>query len=88
MKDLEITNIRVKVLENNKVLAIATITLNDSIIISGIRLFEGKNGYYILFPARKSKNRKFNVVFPCSNKLREKILNEIQVKYIDVKSEQ
>lgn len=88
MNNLEITNIRVKLVENRNILAIATITLNDAIVISGIRLFEGKKGYYILFPARNSKNRKFNVVFPCSNELREKILNEIQIKYVDIKAEQ
>ena len=88
MNNLEITNIRLKLVENSRILAIASITINDAIVISGIRLFEGKKGYYILFPERNSKNRKFNVVFPCSNELREKILNEIQSKFIDVKSEQ
>lgn len=87
MENLEITNIRLNLVENNNILAIATVTLNDMLVISGIRLYEGKKGYYIIFPARRNKdNRKYNVVYPCNNELREKILNEIQVKYIDEKS--
>lgn len=87
MENIEITNIRLNLIENSNILAVATITLNDAIVISGIRLYEGRKEYYILFPARNNKNRKFNVVFPCNNELREKILNEIQIKYIDMKAE-
>lgn len=84
MENLEITNIKLKILENSKILAIANIVLNESIVISGIRLFNGKDGYYILFPARNGKNnRKYDVVFPCNNELRKMILKKIQEKFIE-----
>ena len=54
-----------------------------ALLYLGIRLYNGKNGYYILFPSRKNKDgKKYQVIFPCNNELREMILEEIKSKYI------
>ena len=54
-----------------------------ALLYLGIRLYKGKGGYYILFPARKNKDgKKYHVIFPCNNELREMILEEISSKYI------
>ena len=50
----EITNTKLNIVKNNKILAYATITLNDCIIVSGIRLYEGNKGRFIVFPKRTS----------------------------------
>ena len=83
MSNLEVTDVRINFVKDSNILAIGTITLNGAIVVSGIRLYKGKNGYYILFPVRKNRaERRFNVVFPCDNELRELILQEIKNKYI------
>ena len=65
-------------------LAYATVTINDSIVISGIRLFEGDNGRFILFPSRTSKKgRKFDIAIPCKDEMREIILKEIEFEYLN-----
>lgn len=80
----EITNTKLNIIKNNKILAYATITLNDCIIVSGIRLYEGNKGRFIVFPKRTSKNgKKYNVAFPCKDELREAILQEIEVEYLN-----
>ena len=80
----EITNIKLNIVKDNKILAYATVTLNDCIIISGIRLYEGNKGRFIVFPKRTSKNGKqYNVAFPCKDEVRELILQEIEMKYLD-----
>lgn len=80
----EITNIKLNIVKNNKILAYATVTLNDCIIISGIRLYEGNKGRFIVFPKRTSKNGKqYNVAFPCKDEMREVILQEIELKYLE-----
>ncbi len=80
----EITNIKLNIVKNNKILAYATVTLNDCIIISGIRLYEGNKGRFIVFPKRTSKNGKqYNVAFPCKDEIREVILQEIELKYLE-----
>jgi len=81
---INVTNVRLNLVKDSKILAYASVTINDSFIISGIRLYEGSKGKFIVFPTRKNKSGKiFDIAFTCSNEAREKILNEIQVKYVD-----
>lgn len=81
---MEITKTIIYRVNRGKMLAYATVTLNDSIVISGIRLYEGDNGRFILFPSRTSKKgRKFDVAFPCKDEMREIILKEIEFEYLN-----
>ena len=81
---MEITKTIIYRVNRGKILAYATVTLNDSIVISGIRLYEGDNGRFILFPSRTSKKgRKFDVAFPCKDEMREMILKEIEFEYLN-----
>jgi len=81
---MEITKTIIYRVNRGKMLAYATVTLNDSIVISGIRLYDGDNGRFILFPSRTSKKgRKFDVAFPCKDEMREMILKEIEIEYLN-----
>ena len=81
---MEITKTIIYRVNKGKMLAYATVTINDSIVISGIRLYEGDNGRFILFPSRTSKKgRKFDVAFPCKDEMREIILKEIEFEYLN-----
>ena len=81
---MEITKTIIYRVNRGKMLAYATVTLNDSIVISGIRLYEGDNGRFILFPSRTSKKgRKFDIAFPCKDEMREMILKEIEFEYLN-----
>lgn len=81
---MEITKTIIYRVNKGKMLAYATVTINDSIVISGIRLYEGDNGRFILFPSRTSKKgRKFDVVFPCKDEIREMILREVEIEYLN-----
>lgn len=81
---IEITNTKINLVENSKILAYATVTINDSIVISEIRLYEGEKGKFIVFPTRRSrKGRNFDVAFPCKDEVRELILQEIEITYLN-----
>ena len=81
---MEITKTIIYRVNKGKLLAYATVTINDSIVISGIRLYEGDNGRFILFPSRTSKKgRKFDIAFPCKDEIREMILREVEIEYLN-----
>ena len=81
---MEITKTIIYRVNKGKLLAYATVTINDSIVISGIRLYEGDNRRFISFPSRTSKKgRKFDVAFPCKDEMREMILKEIEFEYLN-----
>lgn len=80
---MEITNVKLNLIEGSKILAYATVTINDCIVISNIRLYEGSKGKFIVFPSRRSKKGKnFDIAFPCKDDIRELILRKIEIQYL------
>lgn len=80
---LKISEIRIKKINRGELLCYASILIEDSIVIDGIKLLENSRGRYILMPIRKlsGKGIKRNFVYPIVNELREKMLEEISNKY-------
>lgn len=76
--------------ENSDVLAEATVTLDDSLIIHGIRVISGKDGLFVAFPNRgvvrdaDGRKKYLDVVHPCSNELRHCIIDEVLRCYKEV----
>ena len=65
---------------------LATIVLNDQLLIRGLRIMEGENGLYAGFPTDpffKGEDLR-NLVCPMTRKLREHIENCVLEKYQDV----
>ena len=52
---LNITEIKIKKINRGELLCYASILLEDSIVIDGIKLLENEKGRYILMPIRKIK---------------------------------
>lgn len=44
---------------NSKTKAFVDLTLDDTLIIKGLTLVEGKNGLFLSFPSTKGKDRKY-----------------------------
>lgn len=61
---------------------IASITIEDSIVISEIKIIEGKNGLFIAMPNRKLPNGEYkDIAFPITKKVREQIIDVILKEY-------
>ena len=61
--------------------AFATITIEDKIVITGLKVVEGKNGLFISFPQYKDSNGDYkDIVYPLNkdfrNNLTKLVLNE------------
>ena len=80
---VNIKETKIKKINNGDLLAYASILIDDSIIIDGIKLLNGPKGRYILMPVRKLKGNRTNrnYAYPIDNKTREKIIEEISKKY-------
>jgi len=56
-------------LENNQGLkAFADIAVNDSILIKGVRVMDGKNGLFVSMPREQGKDKKWYDSVRCLNK--------------------
>ena len=52
-RTMEITDVRVRLIENKKVRAVASITIDDVFVIHDIKIIEGDKGTFIAMPSRK-----------------------------------
>lgn len=80
---LDITEVKFKKIEKGNYLGYASICISDLIVIKEIKLFEGKNGRYIIMPGIKIKEqgRFRNFAYPIKEEARLQLLETISKKY-------
>ncbi|RMF88970.1 MAG: septation protein spoVG [Methanobacteriota archaeon] len=80
----EITEVRIYKMENSGNLrAYATVTLDNSFAVHGLKVLEGEKGLWVSMPATRSKKTgEFKDVFhPISPEAREGLINAVLEKY-------
>ena len=84
-----ITNISVYTLNdaNSKTVAIATVTISDCLVLTGLRIVKGKKGMFVSMPQRKlskpdkNGNEYADIFFPVTHDFREELNNAILDEY-------
>ena len=56
---MEITEIRISVRNDNKLKAFASITLDNMLVIRGLKVIEGAKGLFVAMPSRKRPDGTF-----------------------------
>jgi stage V sporulation protein G len=81
---MNLTNVRVKKLENNtdKVRALASIVFNDCFVVKDIRVVQGDERLFIAMPSFKRNDGKYeDIAHPINQEFREKIEKAILDEY-------
>lgn len=81
---LEITEVRIYPVNGSKsnLLAFAAVTIEDALVITGVKVLEGKKGNFIGFPASKGSDEEYHdIVFPLSKDFREAIQDAVLQAY-------
>lgn len=83
---IEITEVKITKTSNlAKLLAIASITINNCFVVNDIKLMEGQKGLYIVMPNRRLPSGEFkDVAHPINAETRELIQRTIIEKYINM----
>ncbi len=75
---MKISDVRIfPVASGGNVKAFASVTFDESFVVRSIRVTEGKNGLFASMPSREWKGNYYDVCFPLTNSLREKIQEEV-----------
>ena len=77
-------DIKAKVYKSNVswLKAVASITIDDSFVVKGIKIINGKNGPFISMPNQKDGHGDYkDIAFPINSETREKIINAIMEEY-------
>ena len=81
---MNITDIRVRLVNNNndKLKAVASITIDDEIVVHDIKVINGKDGYFLSMPSRKTNEGEFkDIVHPIKTEVREMLKEKILAEY-------
>lgn len=76
---MEITRVNVYPIESeSKLLAFATITVDEELVVKDFKIFDGKKGAFVSFPSEKgSDGEYYDTVFPTSKETRDYITDTI-----------
>ncbi len=82
---MEITQIRVFPVEEDKLKAFVSIILDECFVVSDIKIIQGNNGLFISMPSKKRKNGTFrDIAHPLNNETRRRFEEQIIAKYREV----
>ena len=82
---MEITDVRLrKVDDQNRLKAIASITIDNAFAIHELRVIEGSKGLFVAMPSRKTKANVFrDIAHPINAEAREKVEKAVLAKYAE-----
>lgn len=82
---MEITEVRVFPVEEEKLKAFVSIIIDDCFVVSDIKIINGNNGLFISMPSKKRKNGTFrDIAHPLNNETRRKIEDKVLARYREV----
>jgi stage V sporulation protein G len=82
---MEITQIRVFPVQEEKLKAFVSVIFDDCFVVSDIKIIQGNNGLFISMPSKKRKNGTFrDIAHPLNNETRRKFEEQIIDKYKEV----
>ena len=77
---MKISDIRIRLVdkEDSKLKAVASITIDDCFVVHDIKVIEGKEGYFISMPSKKTPDGEFkDIVHPINTETRESISAQV-----------
>ncbi|SDO59533.1 septation regulator SpoVG [Alkalicoccus daliensis] len=80
---MEVTDVRLRrVSTEGRMLAIASITLDEEFVVHDIRVIDGNNGLFVAMPSKRTPDGEFrDIAHPISSKAREKIQSAVLDAY-------
>jgi stage V sporulation protein G len=79
---MEITDVRVFPVDEEKLKAFVSIVLDECFVVSDIKLIQGPSGLFVSMPSKKRKNGTFrDIAHPLNNETRQMIEQQIISKY-------
>ena len=82
--NITVTDVRVKKYDNpeNKIKAIASITIDDTVVIHDIKVVDSEKGLFVAMPSKKGTDGKFkDIAHPINTETRNMIQKLVLDKY-------
>ena len=79
-----VTSVKINRFEKDKLKGYASITLNDDLVINGIRIVNGQHGLFIGFPENRKGEKNYGIVYPLKDTTRQAIQDAVITEYESV----
>ena len=71
---MEITEVRISLVNESKLRAFVSITIDDCFVVRGIKIIQGPNGLFVSMPSRRTSRGTFqDIAHPISEEMRQKM---------------
>jgi stage V sporulation protein G len=85
---MEITQVKVFPVEEERLKAYVSIVLDDCFLVSDLKVIQGPNGVFVSMPSKRKKNGEFkDIAHPLNRDTREKMERRILSEYERIRSE-
>jgi stage V sporulation protein G len=85
---MEITQVKVFPVEEEKLKAYVSIVLDDCFLVSDLKVIQGPNGMFISMPSKRKKNGEFkDIAHPLNRETRERMEKRILQEYERTRTE-
>jgi len=88
---MNITQVKIKRLDGNAVKAMATVTVNDELVLTGLKVIESQNGTFVSMPSlkgkegetdkRTGKQKYYDIFYPITAEARQQIIDSVMAEY-------
>jgi stage V sporulation protein G len=80
--NMEVTEVRVFPVDEEKLKAYVTITIDNCFVIRDLKVIKGNNGLFVAMPSKKRKDGTFrDTAHPLNNETREMIESKVLAEY-------
>ena len=87
---MKISDVRIRIVkkDDNKLKAVASITIDECFVVHDIKVIEGREGLFISMPSRKTPDGEYkDIVHPINTETREQVISEILKAFEKAESE-
>ncbi|MBI5178299.1 MAG: septation regulator SpoVG [Nitrospinae bacterium] len=79
---MEITEVVVRPVEDERLRAYVSLTIENALVIKDIKIVEGKNGLFVSMPSRRRKNGKYqDIAHPINSEFRRMLEDHVFREY-------
>ena len=85
---MEITQVKVFPVEEERLKAYVSIVLDDCFLVSDLKVIQGPNGVFVSMPSKRKKNGEFkDIAHPLNRETRERMERKILSEYEKIRTE-
>jgi stage V sporulation protein G len=79
---VEITEVKLTLRNEEKLKAFVSVTFDNAFVVRGLKVINGKEGYFVSMPSRKRKDGSYqDIAHPINNDMRKRLEDAILDEY-------